>query len=214
MHLYGLIIGIAIVIGINYFEKHQVVIPKNRLAFFEISLIISAIIGARAYHVADQWQFYSQNPWLIPQTWNGGLGIFGAIVGALTFIFLYSLVSSFSFLVSLNSITPILPLCQAIGRLGNWANHENPIWWPEAIGDLLIFWFIQKYPASPTAKYMIGYGIIRLATEFWRTDTWQTGTIKVGQIISIIFVIVGILIYRHERHQIPHNHPQKHPLDA
>ena len=206
MHLYGLIIGIAILIGINYFEKHQQIIPKNRLLFFETGLLISAIVGARAYHVADQWQFYSQNLRLIPQTWNGGLGIFGAIFGAIIFIFLYSNILSFKFLSLINIITPILPLCQAIGRLGNWVNGENPIWWPEAIGDLLIFLLIQKYPANPTAKYITGYGIIRFITEFWRTDTWQTGTIKVGQVISIIFILVGLLIYLHERHQIFRHH--------
>ena len=212
MHLYGLIIGIAILIGINYFEKHQQIIPKNRLLFFETGLLISAIVGARAYHVADQWQFYSQNLRLIPQTWNGGLGIFGGIVGSLIFIVLFT--NHKSYITLLNSITPILPLCQAIGRLGNWINGENPIWWPEAIGDLLIFLLIKKFPSHPTAKYLVSYGVVRFVTEFWRTDTWQTDTVKVGQIISIIFIIAGFLLYRHERHQIPHRHSQKHPLDA
>ena len=196
MHLYGLIIGLSIVIGINYFEKHQTVIPKSRLLFFELGLLISALIGARAYHVIDQWSFYSQNLSLIPQTWNGGLGIFGAILGTLLFIFLFSYVSRITFYVLLNFVTPILPLCQAIGRLGNFVNGENPLWWPEAIGDLMLFLFIKKYPHHPTAKYFIGYGLIRFITEFWRTDTWVYQNLKIGQIISLVLIIFGLWLIK------------------
>jgi phosphatidylglycerol:prolipoprotein diacylglycerol transferase len=203
MHLYGLIIGIAIIIGIGYFEKHQNTIPKEKLAFFEIGTIISAIIGARAYHVIDQWSFYSQNLYLIPQTWNGGLGIFGAFLGALLFIVLF--INRKSYFILLDSITPILPLSQAIGRFGNYINGENPIWWPEAIGDLLLFLFIQKYPKNPTAKYFIGYGIIRFITEFWRNDTWIIYTVKIGQIISLIFIIVGIILLKHGQTKNQHS---------
>jgi phosphatidylglycerol---prolipoprotein diacylglyceryl transferase len=195
MHLYGLIIGIVIVIGLTYFEKHQTVISQKQLPFFEIGILISAIIGARTYHVLDQWSYYSQHLWQIPQTWYGGLGIFGAIFGALIFIALF--INLKSYFILLDSITPILPLCQAIGRLGNFVNHENPLWWPEAIGDFLIFLFINKFPTNPTAKYLIGYGIIRFLTELGRTDTWVVSNIKIGQIISIIFILLGlILIYR------------------
>ena len=206
MHLYGLILGIAIVIGLNYFEKRQTVIPKKNLLFFEIGLLISSLIGARTYHVIDQWQFYSHNLWLIPQTWNGGIGIFGGIIGAFVFIYFYSRVLKFKIIKLLNYVSPILPLCQFIGRFGNFVNHENPIWWPEAIGDLLIFLFIQKFPHNPTTKYLVGYGIIRFITEFWRSDTWVLNQIKVGQIISIIFIILGLILIHRDQRQISQKH--------
>lgn len=207
MHLYGLIIGIAIIIGIGYFEKHQSVIPKEKLAFFEVGTIISAIIGARAYHVIDQWSFYSQNLYLIPQTWNGGLGIFGAFLGAILFIFIFSYVLRVTFYDLLDSITPILPLSQAIGRLGNYVNKENPAWWLEAILNLVLFFIITKAPKRyrATALYLIGYGIIRFITEFWREDTWVISTIKVGQIISVVLTIVGILLLKYDQTKNRHS---------
>jgi len=206
MHLYGLVIGIAILIGINYFQKHNSIVPSRQVNIFIFGLLISAIIGARAYHVIDQWSFYSQNLWLIPQTWLGGLGIFGAILGALIFIFIFCFINKFKILKILDLITPILPLCQAIGRLGNFVNRENPIWWLEAILDLFLFFIILKYPKNPTALYLIGYGLIRFVTEFFRTDTWIINNLKIGQLIGAVFIIIGVsLIYR-GRLKITQNH--------
>ena len=206
MHLYGLIIGIAIVIGIDYFSKHQPLLSKFKETFFIVGLLISAIIGARAYHVIDQWSYYSHNLWMIPQTWNGGLGIFGALIGGFLFVVLF--INYKTYITLLDSITPILPLCQAIGRFGNFINHENPIWWPEAILDLILFFFIRRFSNNPTAKYLIGYGLIRFLTEFWRTDTWVINNLKIGQLISIVFIFVGVLLIYHGRLKISQNHRQ------
>jgi len=189
MSLYGLIIGIAIVIGLDYFQKH------NSHKYFPYFLILFSLIGARSYHVIEQWSYYSQNLSEIIATWHGGLSIIGAIVFGLIFIYLYSKFFKLEILKLLNSITPILPLCQAIGRLGNWINHENPVWWPEAILDLILFFLIKKFPSNPTAKYLIGYGLIRFVTEFWRYDTWIYGSFKIGQIMAIIFIVIGNILW-------------------
>jgi phosphatidylglycerol:prolipoprotein diacylglycerol transferase len=206
MHLYGLIIGIAIVIGISFFSSRNSVIPKKQENFFIIGLIIFAIIGARTYHVIDQWSFYSQNLILIPQTWRGGLGIFGGIFGALIFIVLFSEFFKLKVLKIVDTIIPILPLCQTIGRFGNFVNHENPVWWLESLLDFFLFLFILKFPKNPTAKYLIGYGAIRIFTEFWRTDTWVINNLKIGQLIGIIFIFTGTILLRRHHHKNT-NHP-------
>jgi len=197
MNLYGLIVGIAITIGINYFYKHQSVVEKNQVNIFILLFVLSMYLGARLYHVIDQWSYYSNNLSQIPATWNGGMGIFGALIGAFIYVFIYSLISKVSPLSILDTITPILPLCQAIGRIGNFINHEIPIWWLEASLNLLLFFIIRskkliKYP--PTSQYLIGYGLIRIFVEFYRDDTWNIGNLKVAQIISLIFIIIGLNI--------------------
>lgn len=188
MHIYGLIIGIAIIIGIEYFQR------RSQLRYFPYLLVFFAILGARLYHVADFWEYYSQNPNQIIATWNGGLAIYGAIIGALLFSFLYSIINHKSYLNLLDSITPILPLCQSIGRLGNFINNEIPTWWIESLANLFLFFFIKKYPLNPTAKYLIGYGLIRFFVEFLRSDTWQIQDINVAQSISILAIIIGVAI--------------------
>lgn len=207
MSLYGLIIGISILIGFNYFEKHNQLIPSPKIPFFTFGLFVSALIGARAYHVIDQWTFYSANPGLIIQTWKGGLGIFGALLAGLIYLFAYTRINRIPFIALLDSITPILPLCQAVGRLGNFVNHENPVWWPEAILDLTLFFIIKTTKTKhPTGIYFIGYGIIRFFTEFWRQETWRIGMYNIGQIISILFIIFGIILFSNETAKIFKKH--------
>jgi len=200
VNLYGLIIGIAVVIGIEYFLKHNQSLSPKQQNIFLIGLVTSMLIGARLYHVIDQWQFYRQNLWLIPQTWNGGLGIYGALIAGGIFTFIYSLISKLSFLSISDSITPILPLCQAIGRFGNFINHEISIWWLEASLDLILFFIIKSKKLinySVTSLYLIGYGFIRFFIEFFRNDTWQINGLKVAQIISLLFIICGLIILKY-----------------
>jgi len=199
MSLYGLIIGIALVVGIEYFIKNNQVISKSRENIFIFGLLISGLIGARLWHVIDQWSYYSQHLSKIPATWNGGLGIYGALIAIGIFIFIYSLKSKISFLSVLDTITPILPLCQSIGRFGNFINHEIPSWWLEASLNLILFFIIRSKKLknfSSTSLYLIGYGLIRFFMEFFRNDTWQINGLKIAQIISIIFITLGLIILK------------------
>ncbi|KKQ31738.1 MAG: Prolipoprotein diacylglyceryl transferase [Candidatus Shapirobacteria bacterium GW2011_GWE1_38_10] len=198
MNLYGLIIGISIAIGIQYFSKNNRIIPKNRESMFLFGLLISGLFGARIYHVIDQWSYYQTHPSLIFQTWHGGLAIYGALIFTTLFIFIYSLISKISFLSILDSITPILPLCQAIGRVGNFVNKEIPTWWIEASLNLLLFFLLRK-SKTPTSHYLIGYGIIRFFVEFLRSDTWQISNFKIAQIISLLCIFLGLLTLHQSR---------------
>jgi phosphatidylglycerol:prolipoprotein diacylglycerol transferase len=200
MHLYGLIIGLAIIIGINYFSRNQKVISKSKENVFLFGLLFFSIIGARLYHVIDYWSFYSQNINQIYATWNGGLGIYGALTAGVVYLFFYSLISKIKFQKILDSITPILPLCQAIGRIGNFFNQEISIWWLEASLNLILFFIIKSTYLknySSTSLYLIGYGSIRFLIEFFRNDTWQINSFKIAQIISILFIICGLIILKY-----------------
>lgn len=198
MHLYGLIIGLAIIIGINYFSR-QKAISKNKENIFLFWLLFFSIIGARLYHVIDYWSYYSNNLNQIFVTWNGGLAIYGALIAGVIYVYTYSHFSKIPFLIILDSITPILPLCQTIGRIGNFFNHEIPTWWLEASLNLILFFLLKSKALkhySSTALYLIGYGSIRFFIEFLRSDTWQIGSFKIAQIISLLFIISGLTILK------------------
>jgi phosphatidylglycerol:prolipoprotein diacylglycerol transferase len=70
------------------------------------------------------WAYYRQNPWAILAIWDGGLGIYGAILGGLIGILLYTYRYRLSLLRYLDIGAPALLIGQAIGRWGNFANQE------------------------------------------------------------------------------------------
>ncbi len=82
------------------------------------------IIGARAYYVIFQWDYYSQNPAEIFQIWNGGLAIYGGIIGGILAGFITCKVEKLNFLNLLDMVGMSLLIGQGIGRWGNYANQE------------------------------------------------------------------------------------------
>jgi phosphatidylglycerol:prolipoprotein diacylglycerol transferase len=80
------------------------------------------VIGARLYHVIDQWGYYSQHPASI--IGFAGLGIYGAVIGGAIGVIIYTKWRKISTLRWLDIIAPGLILAQAIGRWGNFFNQE------------------------------------------------------------------------------------------
>lgn len=121
MNLYGLMIGVGIVVGAWIAEK---VTRKREIWDVLTWVIIPGVIGARVYHVLDYWEVYAREPWLIPQVWTGGLGIYGAILGGVVGLWLFCKKRKQKFLEWLDVVALGLPVGQAIGRWGNYFNQE------------------------------------------------------------------------------------------
>jgi len=200
-HLYGLIIGFSFLTGLFYFQKHSNLDKKYHDNLF-YGLIIFGILGARLYHVADLWGYYSRYPIQIPQVWQGGLGIYGGFIGCLFFTIYFCKKHKLNLLNLLNQIAPSIPLMQSIARWGNGINHEIyspqglPVWLYESIACLVLFLIIHKIKNNNFANYLIGYGLIRFVLEFLREDTWQIYGLKIAQLISLTLILVGIILPR------------------
>jgi len=96
-----------------------------------IVILVLGIIGARLYHVltpspstgiTPAWYF--AHPLEILAVWNGGLGIYGALVGGALGLWLYTWRHKLDFWTWLDIAAPAIPLGQAIGRWGNFVNQE------------------------------------------------------------------------------------------
>ena len=128
IHLYGLIIAIAVYAGWHLAKKraHSYKIPTKIFddPILLIPLVLS-IIGARFYHVADNWQIYSTDPVTILYIANGGLGIWGAILGLFLGFAIVARVRKIDLLSTLDLAAPSILLGQAIGRFGNYINQEG-----------------------------------------------------------------------------------------
>ena len=204
MSLYGLILGIAFVIGIQYFFKRNKIIPKKQEKLFIFSTLISGLVGARVYGIIADWSHFSQNPIQILNLRGGGLGIYGGLLGGIIFIVLFCLKNKIKILPIFNLLIPIIPLCQSIGRFGNYFNHEiysangQPVWFYESILLFFIFLILHKTKSHQTGIYLISYGIIRFALEFIRTDTIPVLGLTLAQILSLLFILSAIFIIKYE----------------
>ena len=201
-HWYGFFIGLAGVVGYSIAEKLEPKISRG------VGWIIAgAFIGARLYHVIDLWEYYSQNLGQIIALWQGGLGIWGGIVGGGVGLVIANHKFSNSQMERskiLGAIVTALPLSQAIGRVGNGVNGEfvNKIWilpwWSvEAILDLVLFALLWRLPIkSRLGAYLFGYGMIRFVLEYYRENNWQMWGLGVAQWASLGAIVIGLAIWQ------------------
>lgn len=126
IHWYGIIIASAILFAAWLGTSEARRRGEDPEVGWSALLWVTAggVIGARIYHVIHQWDFYTANPALIAQIWNGGLGIPGAVAGGALALWIYTRVRGLRTGRWLDIFVMAVPLGQAIGRLGNFANQE------------------------------------------------------------------------------------------
>ncbi|MBR5247013.1 MAG: prolipoprotein diacylglyceryl transferase [Clostridia bacterium] len=86
--------------------------------------IIGAVVGARLYYVIFQWDYYKNNLEDIVKIWEGGLAIYGGIIGGILVAFLVCKKTGLNFVKLLDLIGMSLLIGQGIGRWGNFTNQE------------------------------------------------------------------------------------------
>ena len=87
--------------------------------------VVGAIIGARLFHVMDQWDLYSRDPLMILRINEGGLAIYGTIVGGPLAGAIYAWHRKLNVARLADVASPPLILGMAIGRIGDIINGEH-----------------------------------------------------------------------------------------
>ena len=233
IYWYSVLIIIGIIIGYILVKKEakRQNIDNNFLENLIFYMVIIGIIGARLYYVMFNYQNFD-SLLSIFAIYEGGLAIYGGIIAAIIFIYFYSKKYKQNFLQLLDLFAPSLILAQAIGRWGNFFNHEayggivsyefltnlhlpnfiienmyingnyhHPTFLYESIFCLIgfIIMMVFRYKKNTkigtlTITYLIYYGIIRFFIEGLRTDSLYFLGFRISQIVSIIFILIGILI--------------------
>ena len=85
---------------------------------------LAGLVGARLYHIATAWEYYSQNFIQVFVVWQGGLGIFGGILAGILATVIYSKIVGISFFRLADILSPALAFGLALGRWGNFFNYE------------------------------------------------------------------------------------------
>ena len=123
---YSLIIVFGIAIGIYLCgrEEKRLGLPKDTAIDSALWAIPFGIIGARLYYVAFAPEQFLKDPIRILYVWEGGVAIYGALIGGAIGVWINAIRKKISFLTLLDMFAPAVILGQAIGRWGNFFNKE------------------------------------------------------------------------------------------
>ena len=133
---YGIIICIGIFAGFGYFayRARKVWISFDDILDITLVTVITAVIGARLYFViffggfletgGTFWENLGGTLYNIVAIWNGGLAIYGGIIGGALAVYLMSRRKKIGFFKLTDMIVPGVMLGQIIGRWGNFCNGE------------------------------------------------------------------------------------------
>ena len=140
---YGMIIGAAILIGFLIATAEAKRTGQNPEDYLDMGIVgvIAGIAGARIYYVIFSWDLYKDNLLSIFNLREGGLAIYGGVIGAVIAVFVMAAVKKKSPFQILDTIALALLNGQMLGRWGNFFNRE-------AFGEYTDGLFAVKLPVD------------------------------------------------------------------
>lgn len=208
IYWYGIIIAAGFLLAVYYAMKRadQFGLTQDNIIDMLICAVPLAIIGARAYYCLFSWNLYKDDPIRVLYIWEGGLAIYGGVIGAVIGLFLYTKVKKVKTAAMLDIGGLGLLIGQSIGRWGNFMNREafgaqtdsflrmgltdasgatiyvhptflyESVW--NAIGLLILHFYSKrrKFDGQIFLMYLGWYGLGRMFIEGLRTDSLYVGS--------------------------------------
>ncbi|QDZ69799.1 prolipoprotein diacylglyceryl transferase [Pediococcus pentosaceus] len=139
VHWYGIIIASAVVLAtiLAVQEAKRRRIDPDSIYDLILWALPVAIITARMYYVIFEWEYYQNHVDEIVRVWDGGIAIYGALIGAGIVVYLFCRANWIPVWLMLDIIAPVLIMAQGIGRWGNFMNQE-------AFGRITSLAFLQS----------------------------------------------------------------------
>ena len=126
IHWYGIIIAFGFALAVLYGGRMAYKWKMSLDGMTDVLMwgTILGIICARAYYVIFEWSYYKEHLAEIPQIWNGGIAIYGGIIGA----FIGAIIGCKIGKIDVRNLLDLgglgLLIGQGIGRWGNFFNQE------------------------------------------------------------------------------------------
>ena len=199
IYWYGIIICLGFVLAALYVNRRtkEFGVTSDNLMDCLIICVPVGIICARIYYVAFEWGYYSQHPNEIIAIWKGGIAIYGAVIGVVIALAVYSRIKKLSFASLCDLAAFGLLIGQCIGRWGNFVNGEahggatslpwgmsidgaspvHPTFLYESlwnfVGFLVLHFYSKKrkFKGEMALLYVAWYGLGRAWIEGLRTDS-------------------------------------------
>lgn len=220
VYWYGLIIafGFALVVFLATHDSKKFGIDPESIVDLVLWATIPSIIFARLYYVIFSWDQYKGDIYKIINIREGGIAIYGAIIGAVLVAILFARSRKIGVMKLIDFGIPYVALAQAIGRWGNFFNQEaygthtdlpwgmggdriyngpvHPTFLYESLWNLGIFLFLVWYRKRKRLDgevfylYMILYGAGRFWIEGLRIDSLMLGSMRISQVLAFVFAVV------------------------
>ena len=126
IHLYGLMIATGLVLAVMYCSRRskEFGIKEDDLLDGVLWVTPFAILCARAYYCVFSWDQYAADPISVLYIWNGGLAIYGGVIGAVLGVIVFCKIRKLKVATILDMVLLGFLIGQSIGRWGNFFNRE------------------------------------------------------------------------------------------
>ena len=126
IHMYGLIIVFGLVLAVIYCMRRadQFGLTEDHILDGVLWVTPFAFLCARAYYCAFRWDLYAANPISVLYIWQGGIAIYGGVLGAILGMLVFCKIKRISLGATLDLVLMGFLIGQAIGRWGNFFNRE------------------------------------------------------------------------------------------
>lgn len=123
---YGVLIacGVLAAILLCMHEEKRLHLKEDTVIDLSFWAIPLALVGARMYYAVFNWQVFAADPLSVLRIWEGGIAIYGAIIGGLLGVLIFARRRQMNPFILTDMIVPGLSLAQGIGRWGNYFNME------------------------------------------------------------------------------------------
>jgi len=219
---YGILIatGILLAMVVIYIRAPRHNIDSGKTIDLVLYSLPMGIIGARAYYVFFNWDYYAGDFMKIINIREGGLAIHGGLIAGLLTASILCLIWRIRPLNLLDLAVPSIALAQSIGRWGNYFNSEahggptdlpwgilvngemvhptflyESVWCFSLFIVLLIVGRRRKFEGQLFLLYGILYSAERFFVEGLRTDSLMLGPLKQAQVLSLSVIVVFLLLY-------------------
>lgn len=126
IYYYGMIIAVGLLLAVWYCcrRSKEFGLTEDHILDGLILVLPIAVICARIYYCVFAWEEFADDPISVLYIWNGGIAVYGSIIGAILGMWIFSKWKKLKLTAVLDLILIGFLIGQFIGRWGNFMNRE------------------------------------------------------------------------------------------
>lgn len=224
IYWYGIIIALGFTLAVIYGLKRAKTfgLTQDHILDMLFVAVPFSIVCARLYYCIFYWELYADDPISMLYIWEGGMAIYGAVIGAVLSVVFFCKVKKLPFgpFADIGSLG--LLIGQSVGRWGNFINREahgkvydglfkmgidngmgdivfyHPTFLYESVWNLIGFIFLhlyakrRKFDGEVFLLYLAWYGMGRVWIEGLRTDSLYL--LGTGIRVSQLLALISCLV--------------------